>query len=82
MFSKEDYELPLEKQLRLRVIDDEIDQCDDIEVLRSSCKAVTSMLTTYQHLLAIAVRKSIEKELLIEPGDDTIELMIIELSDG
>lgn len=82
MFDKQDYELPLEKKLRLRVIDDEIDNCEDIEVLRSSCKAVTAMLTTYQHLLAIAVKKQIQNELLIEPGDDTIELMIIELTDG
>ena len=82
MFNKEDYDLPLEKQLRLRVIDDEIDHCDDIEVLRNSCKAVTAMLTTYQHLLAIAVKKQIEKELLIEAGDDTIELMILEFGDG
>ena len=31
MFTKEDFELPLEKQLRLRVINTEIDECSDIK---------------------------------------------------
>ena len=33
MFSAEDFEMPLEKQLRIRVIDKEIDECTDIRCL-------------------------------------------------
>ena len=63
MFDKEDYELPLEKQLRMRMIDDEVDQCQDVEVLRTSLKATASMLATYQQLLSVAVRKFMEMEI-------------------
>lgn len=63
MFSKEDYELSLEKQLRMRMIDDDIDNCDDIEVLRNSLKSTASMLATYQQLLSVAVTKHMEQEI-------------------
>ena len=63
MFSKEDYELSLEKQLRMRMIDDDIDNCDDIQVLRNSLKSTASMLATYQQLLSVAVTKHMEQEI-------------------
>ena len=63
MFSKEDYELSLEKQLRMSMIDDDIDNCDDIEVLRNSLKSTASMLATYQQLLSVAVTKHMEQEI-------------------
>ena len=34
MLNEEDFVLPLEKQLRMRVISQEIDECQDIDALQ------------------------------------------------
>ena len=52
MLSKEDFELPLEKQLRMRVISKEIDECDDIDALRENLKTCAHSLMRFQHLCA------------------------------
>ena len=52
MFTKEDFELPLEKQLRLRVINTEIDECSDIKALQENLKTCAESLMKYQHLCA------------------------------
>tara|TARA_B100001093_G_C26740071_1_gene976230 strand:- start:84 stop:293 length:210 start_codon:yes stop_codon:yes gene_type:complete len=59
MFKPEDFELPLEKQLRLRVINAEIDQCDDAKVLGENLKECAKSLMSYQHLLGKAVEKNL-----------------------
>ena len=63
MFTKEDFEVPLEKQLRMRVITTEIDACEDIEVLKEQLKACAESLMKYQHLLSITLQKQLEQEL-------------------
>ena len=63
MFSPEDFELPLEKQLRIRVIDKEIDECTDIDALRENLKQCACSLMKYQHLLSVTLRKQIENDL-------------------
>ena len=63
MFAKEDFELPLEKQLRLRVINKEVDECRDIDVLKESIKQTTECLMKYQHLLTITLKKQIEQDM-------------------
>ena len=63
MFSPEDFELPLEKQLRLRVIDKEIDDCSDIGELKEQLKRCSDSLMRYQHLLAKAVACNIQNSL-------------------
>jgi hypothetical protein len=60
MFTPEDFELPLEKELRLRVINAEIDECTNVEALQEHLKQCAANLMKYQHLLS----KSIEKHLL------------------
>ena len=60
MFKEQDFELPLEKQLKMRIIMDEIDHCDDVEVLRKSLKDTATQLATYQQLLG----KAVEQKLL------------------
>ena len=52
MLNKEDFKLPLEKQLRMRVISQEIDQCSDVEVLRENLKTCAESLMRFQHLCA------------------------------
>ena len=63
MFDQSDFELPLEKQLRIRVIDKEIDECNDIEALRENLKQCAASLLKYQHLLSVTLRKQIENDL-------------------
>ena len=63
MFSPEDFEMPLEKQLRIRVIDKEIDECSDIDALRENLKQCAASLMKYQHLLLVTLRKQIENDL-------------------
>ena len=63
MFQKEDFEISMEKQLRLRMVNDEINHCDDIDELRKQLINVTRLFTQYQHLLEVAV-----KQLLVQDG--------------
>lgn len=69
MFSKEDFELPMEKSLKMRVIADEINNCDDVEELRRQLINCAESLMRYQHLLAVVVEDSLKKELeRLTPG--------------
>ncbi len=63
MFQPEDFELPLEKQLRMRVITQEIDECKDIKILQENLKQCAESLMKYQHLLSVAISNQIENDL-------------------
>jgi len=63
MFKSSDFEISMEKELRLRMVNDEINHCDDIEELRKQLINVTRLFTQYQHLLEIAV-----KQLMVQDG--------------
>jgi hypothetical protein len=74
MFNEEDFQISMEKELRLRMVNDEINHCDNIEELRKQLINVTRLFTQYQHLLEIAV-----KQLMVQDGyalltSDKIEL--------
>jgi hypothetical protein len=77
MFKKEDFELPLEKQLRMRVIQQEISDCTDIDVLKEQLVSCASSLMQYQHLLSKAVEANLENFLT-----DLSDTMGIEISKG
>jgi hypothetical protein len=57
MFKPTDFEISMEKQLRLRMVNDEINHCDDIDELRKQLINVTRLFTQYQHLLEVAVKQ-------------------------
>ena len=63
MFEPSDFELPLESQLRLRVIFDEIEQCDNAKTLQESLKNVTALFMRYQHLLNTVISKQMEQNI-------------------
>ena len=63
MFKPSDFELPLEKQLRLRVISKEIDECRDYDELKEVTKQCSETLMKYQHLLAVTLKNVVEKDL-------------------
>lgn len=63
MFKPEDFELSLEKQLKRKVINDDIDSCTDVSVLQESLKQVTEQLMKYQQLLDATLRQVLDAEL-------------------
>jgi len=63
MFNEQDFQISMEKELRLRMVNDEINHCDNIEELRKQLINVTRLFTQYQHLLEIAV-----KQLMVQDG--------------
>jgi len=63
MFKSEDFELPLEKQLRLRVINTEVDECTSIEALQENLKQCAESLMKYQHLLGKAIENQITNDM-------------------
>ena len=73
MFEKTDFELPLEKQLRLRVIHKEVDECRDYDELKEQLKQCAEVLMKYQHLLSMTLQREITKNMtdfisMIEEG--------------
>lgn len=71
MFKPEDFQLSMEKELKLRVVNDDIMRCKDVEILQNSLKSVTLQLMKYQQLLDVVLRTQIEAELkkfLLEAG--------------
>ena len=63
MFDATDFNIPLEKELRMRVIDKEIDECTDVIALRENLKQCSKTLMRYQHLLSEILRKQLMSEL-------------------
>lgn len=66
MFNKEDFELPLEAELKQRVILDEIKNCSDIEALRTNLEATVKLVMTYQTLLNTTLKKVVEMKLELQ----------------
>ena len=64
MFEPSDFELPLESELKQRVILDEIDHCENVDALRTNLKNITRLLMTYQHLLNTVLAKQMEKNMM------------------
>ena len=52
MLNPEDFELPLEKQLRMQIIKKEVDECTDVEALRENLKTCAESLMKFQHICA------------------------------
>ena len=63
MLSHEDFEIPLEKQLRMRVVLDELENCNDHAILKPHLKQCTETLVKYQHLLGKIFEKQLKAEL-------------------
>ena len=63
MLNSDDFELPLESKLKLRVLTDEIEKCDDIQALRKNMAEVTTLLVRYQRILNGLLKRQIENEV-------------------
>lgn len=63
MFNPQDFELPLEKQLKMRVIIDEVNECTDVKTLQENLIACATCLQKYQHLLTVTLEKQLTSDL-------------------
>ncbi len=63
MFEPDDFIVPLEKELKLRVILDEIEGCTNVEALQDNLKQCTKTLMTYQHILAKITERQLKSEV-------------------
>jgi len=63
MFKPEDYELPLQKAFQLNVINKDIDNCDDIDLLKKHLKESIKLSMSYQQLLTVSVQGMILHDL-------------------
>jgi hypothetical protein len=73
MLKPEDYELPLEKVLSLRVINDDIESCKDVKLLQNGLKDTSRLLLTYQHLLGAVLKEQILSNLTNMLEEETAE---------
>lgn len=65
MLEPEDFELSLEKQLRLRVIQKEVDACTDVKALQENLKNCAESLMKFQNLAS----KLAEKQMMNIMGE-------------
>ena len=63
MFEPSDFKLSLEKELKLRVIEDEIEHCEDIKALLEQLIICSKSLMTYQHMVGEIVKRQITRDL-------------------
>jgi len=63
MFEPSDFKLSLEKELKLRVIESEVEHCTDIEALKEQLILCTKSLMTYQHMVGEIVKREIIRDL-------------------
>jgi hypothetical protein len=60
MLNEEDFTLPLEKELRMRVIRQEVDACNDVEALKENLKTCAESLMRFQHLCARLAERQLQ----------------------
>ena len=63
MFKPEDFQLSLEALLKLRVVNDDIDKCTDVEALREQLKNSVRLLMNYQQIIQSVLKEQITKDL-------------------
>ena len=83
MFKPEDFQLSVEKQLKLRVITDEVKECRDVEALQKNLVAVAEQLMKHQQLLDATLRQLLDAELeKMDGGAVKIVKDVISSADG
>ncbi len=63
IFGKDAFEIPLETQLKLRVMTDEVNSCDDIAKLREMLIETTTLISRYQQILESTIKEVIERDM-------------------
>ena len=63
MFDAEDFKLSMESLLRLRVIGDDIDNCNDVKELKAQLKDCVRMTMQYQQMLQKVLEKTVIRDI-------------------
>tara|TARA_B100001287_G_C22463917_1_gene426376 strand:+ start:244 stop:471 length:228 start_codon:yes stop_codon:yes gene_type:complete len=63
MFKPEDFELPLEAAFKLRKINDEIENCKNLDELKQNLKGAVQLMMRYQHILERLLVEKLTEEL-------------------
>jgi len=63
MLKSEWFNLPMERELTLVKINQEVDECTDIKVLRSSVKDLAKQNAMFQHMLGEMLRENLTNEV-------------------
>jgi hypothetical protein len=63
MFQPGDFNLSLESQLKLRVINDEVDSCKDVKALQEQLKASSELMMRYQTILQRILKEQLLNNL-------------------
>ena len=63
MLEPEDFTLPIEKELRMRVIKKEVEECNDIEALKKNLLTCAESLMRFQHLTTKLVERQIQNDM-------------------
>ena len=63
MLTPDAFQLPLESSLKLRIIEDEIENCRNIDEMRERMKELVKLNLHYQQMLNVVLKKVIDKEL-------------------
>ncbi len=63
MLSEESFQMPLEAQLKLRLITDQIKKCDDVKQLQDNLVATTELVARYQAMMGVLIKDMIEMEI-------------------
>jgi predicted DNA-binding protein YlxM (UPF0122 family) len=76
MFKPEDFQMPLEKELRIQVINKEIDECTNVNALQENLKQCAWSLMRYQHLLTKVLESQLKSDM-----KDFLDKISVEVSD-
>jgi beta-lactamase regulating signal transducer with metallopeptidase domain len=83
MFEPSDFKLSLEKELKLRVIESEVEHCTDIDALKEQLILCAKSLMTYQHMVGELVKREITRDLeMVAPEISKIVNEMIGKADG
>ena len=63
MLKSEWFNLPMERELTLVKINQEVDECTDIKALRSSVKDLAKQNAVFQHMIAEMLRENLTSEV-------------------
>jgi len=63
---EEEFQLPLEDELKLRIQKDEINNCHDIKRLRKELIETSELLISYKHLLSQMIKAHIDFAMQVD----------------
>ena len=63
MLKSEWFNLPMERELTLVKINQEVDECTDVKTLRASIKDLAKQNAVFQHMIAEMLRENLTSEV-------------------